>query len=149
MIFGDDRKQLRKMYFDVWNKAQNKKPMTPLEIQIADVIGIHPEYHQQLTADPNDKIDKDYQTQVGESNPFLHMGLHLGLREQIATSRPQGIKQIFIQITKSVNNSHLAEHLCMDVLSQFIWEAQSSGKAPNDEKYLQQLKLVLKSSKTA
>ena len=143
MIFGNDRKQLRKMYFDSWDKAQSNKPLTPLEAQIADVIGMHPEYHQQLTSEADEKIDKDYQAQMGEANPFLHMGLHLGLREQIATSRPLGIKEIFLQITKAVNNSHQAEHLCMDVLSQFIWEAQHSGKAPNDEKYLQQLKKVL------
>jgi hypothetical protein len=31
-------------------------------------------------------------TRPGEGeNPFLHMGLHLALREQIATDRPAGI----------------------------------------------------------
>jgi len=146
MIFGDDRKQLRKMYFDSWYKAQNDKPLTPLETQIADVIGMHPEYHPHLTADTEAQIDKDYQTQMGEANPFLHMGLHLGLREQIATDRPVGIKSIFFKLTTSVKNSHQAEHLCMDILSHFIMESQQSGKAPNDQKYLQQLNQVLASS---
>jgi len=148
MLFGNDRKQLRKMYFDAWDKQQKNLLLTPLEAQIVDVIGIHPEYHNQLDADISIKIDKDYHQHLGEDNPFLHMGLHLGLREQLNTSRPVGIKTLFLSLTKKVSNSHLAEHLFMEVLSDFIWQSQHSGEAPDDKKYLKQLETIVDKIKT-
>ena len=40
MIFGQDRGALRKMYSDAWQKRCDGIPMSPLEIQIADVIAL-------------------------------------------------------------------------------------------------------------
>ena len=85
MIFGQDRNELRKMYADAWKKLGDKKPLTPLESQIAAVVEWHPEYHDDVTSD---ELNKDYSPDAGKTNPFLHMGLHLGIREQVATNRP-------------------------------------------------------------
>ncbi len=147
MVFGNDRKQLRTMYFKAWDKAQKQQLLSPLETQIVDVIGMHPEYQKQLDSDLEAKIDKDYQQQLGEHNPFLHMGLHLGLREQLSTDRPSGIKILFKELNLMVSNSHQAEHLFMEVLSYFIWDAQKTGIAPDDQKYLLKLNLVLNKQK--
>ena len=84
MIFGQDRNELRKMYADAWQKRCNDEALSPLEGQIAAVIAEHPEYEPAVTGD----LDKDYTVADGETNPFLHMGLHLGIREQVATNRP-------------------------------------------------------------
>ena len=40
---------------------------------------------------PNTPLDRDYTPEGGQANPFLHMGLHLGIREQVATDRPAGL----------------------------------------------------------
>ena len=88
MIFGQDRHELRKMYVDAWRKHLAGRPMSPLEAQIADVIAEHPEYRDAITGDD---LDRDYTPEGGRANPFLHMGLHLGIREQVATDRPAGI----------------------------------------------------------
>jgi len=72
MIFGQDRDALRKMYSDAWQKHCDGIPMSPLEIQIADVIALHPEYHDALDAAD---LDRDYTPEEGKTNPFLHMGL--------------------------------------------------------------------------
>jgi len=92
MIFGQDRNELRKMYADAWKKLCDKTPLTPLEAQIAAVVEWHPEYHADITSDA---LDKDYSPEGGQTNPFLHMGLHLGIREQVATNRPPGISDVF------------------------------------------------------
>ena len=42
MIFGQDRNELRKMYADAWAKRCENLPLSPLEMQIADVIEMHP-----------------------------------------------------------------------------------------------------------
>jgi len=91
MIFGQDRHELRKMYADAWEKHLAGQPLSPLEAQIATVVAEHPEYHDAVTGED---LDRDYSPDGGQANPFLHMGLHLGIREQVATDRPGGIAKI-------------------------------------------------------
>lgn len=136
MIFGQDRNELRKMYADTWQKRCDKIPLTPLEAQIADVIEWHPEYHADVMSD---ELNKDYTPDAGKTNPFLHMGLHLGIREQIATNRPSGITGIYSTLTARVGDAHLAEHRMIDCLAETLWEAQSQNTAPDEQKYLASL----------
>lgn len=136
MIFGQDRSELRKMYADAWKKHCDKAPLTPLEAQIADVVVWHPEYHTDVSSDD---LDKDYSPDGGQTNPFLHMGLHLGIREQIATNRPAGIAAVYTALTKVTGDAHTAEHKMIDCLAETLWEAQSQNTAPDEQKYLQRL----------
>jgi len=71
-----------------WCKSQAGKILSPLEGQIAAIVQQHPEYHEALQPDGT---EKDYVPEGGQSNPFLHMGLHLAVREQVATDRPAGV----------------------------------------------------------
>ena len=107
MIFGQDRHELRKMYADAWQKHLDGTPMSPLEAQIASVIELHPEYHAALG---EEDLDRDYTPEGGQTNPFLHMGLHLALREQVATNRPPGIAAAFDSLCEKTGNRHQAEH---------------------------------------
>ncbi len=136
MIFGQDRNELRKMYADTWQKRCDKIPLTPLEAQIADVIEWHPEYHADVMSD---ELNKDYTPDAGKTNPFLHMGLHLGIREQIATNRPSGITSIYSTLTARIGDAHLTEHRMIDCLAETLWEAQSQNTAPDEQKYLASL----------
>lgn len=136
MIFGEDRNELRKMYKDAWKKRCDESPLTPLEAQISDVVEWHPEYHGDVTSD---KLDKDYTPDGGQTNPFLHMGLHLGIREQVATNRPAGISGIFATLAGKLGDAHAAEHQMIDCLAETLWEAQSQNTAPDEQNYLQRL----------
>ncbi|MEZ5594443.1 MAG: DUF1841 family protein [Gammaproteobacteria bacterium] len=75
MLYGQDRHQIRQVYLDAWCKYCAKQPLEPLQQQIAQVIAEHPEYHRLLQTRT---LHKDFDPAQGESNPFLHMGLHLG-----------------------------------------------------------------------
>jgi len=141
MIFGQDRDELRKMYADAWQKHCDKKPLTPLEAQISAVVEWHPEYHSDVTSDD---LNKDYMPDGGKTNPFLHMGLHLGIREQIATNRPAGIASIFDTLTAKVGDAHAAEHRMIDCLAEILWEAQGNNTAPDEQKYLQRLQQLIR-----
>ena len=136
MIFGEDRNELRKMYKDAWKKRCGESPLTPLEAQISDVVEWHPEYHGDVTSD---ELDKDYTPDGGQTNPFLHMGLHLGIREQVATNRPAGISGIFATLAGKLGDAHAAEHQMIDCLAETLWEAQSQNTAPDEQNYLQRL----------
>jgi hypothetical protein len=136
MIFGQDRNEIRRMYSDAWKKHSEGLQMTPLEMQIATVINLHPEYLDDVTADD---LDKDYTPDGGKTNPFLHMGLHLSIQEQVATNRPPGIASALSSLTKKCGDAHAAEHQMIDCLAETLWEAQSQNSAPDEQKYLERL----------
>lgn len=137
MIFGQDRNELRRMYADAWNKHCNKLPLSPLEAQIADVISIHPEYHGDVSGD---NLDRDYTPDGGQTNPFLHMGLHLGIREQAATNRPAGIAGVHAALAARLGDVHAAEHQMIECLAETLWEAQSADRPPDEARYLERLR---------
>ena len=136
MIFGEDRSELRKMYADAWKKRCERLPLSPLDAQIADVIESHPEYHADVTGED---LGRDYTPDGGKTNPFLHMGLHLGIREQVATNRPAGITAVHEAVAAKLGDAHAAEHAMIDCLAETLWEAQSSNQPPDEAKYLERL----------
>jgi len=137
-MFGNDRNQLRQMYKTAWDKFQQQQALSPLEAQIAAVIKEHPEYHRDIN-----QLEKDYLPENGDTNPFLHMGLHLGLREQLSTDRPAGIRQIHQQLLAQTGDPHAAEHRMIDCLAEAMWLAQRQQQPPDEAAYLQCLQQLL------
>jgi hypothetical protein len=136
VIFGQDRNELRRMYQAAWRKYCDRDVLSPLEAQIARVVEQHPEYHDAVTGD----LERDFTVEAGEANPFLHMGLHLGIREQVATDRPAGIAGIFNTLATKMPDSHAVEHRMIDCLAETLWEAQRDNRAPDDQAYLERLR---------
>jgi hypothetical protein len=111
--------------------------MSPLEAQITAVIESHPEYHGDITSD---NLDRDYMPDGGQTNPFLHMGLHLSIREQVATNRPAGIAGIHESLTAKTSDAHAAEHQMIECLAETLWDAQNQNAPPDEQKYLERLR---------
>lgn len=141
MIFGQDRNELRQMYADAWRKHSDKLPLSPLEAEITSVIEWHPEYLDDVTGDD---LGRDYTPDGGQTNPFLHMGLHLGIREQVATNRPAGIAKIHATLAAKSGDAHLAEHQMIECLAETLWEAQNQNGAPDEQKYLERLQHLIR-----
>lgn len=138
-MIDNERDKLRQFYCDTWQKhLAQQQALSPLEQQIAAVIKEHPEYHAVLE-NAEASIHADYSPEMGESNPFLHMGMHLGLREQVSTNRPDGIAELYQQLV-ALKGIHDAEHAMMDCLAEAIWQAQRHNTAPDDAAYLTCLK---------
>jgi len=117
-MFGQDCNQLRQMYFDAWRKQQGGELMQPLEAMIAEVIVLHPEYHA-LLEQGEDALDKDFLPEMGETNPFMHMGMHIAIREQLATDRPDGIALAHKKLLLRLQDVHEVEHQIME-WSQYL-----------------------------
>ncbi|HEY9147459.1 MAG TPA: DUF1841 family protein [Gammaproteobacteria bacterium] len=139
MLFGQNRDELRRFYIECWRKYREKRPLQPLEVQVAEVVALHPEYHA-LLEDEEQAIGQEFSAENGRGNPFMHMGMHLGLREQISTDRPAGIRAIHAALQRKIGDAHEAEHRMMECLGQAMWEAQRSGMPPNEENYLECLR---------
>lgn len=138
-LFPQSRDELRRAYVDAWRKHRNRLPLEPLEVQIADVIALHPEYHRLLEGEAP-ALERDYSPEGGQANPFLHMGLHLAVRDQVATDRPAGIRQAFAAIAKRAGSGHDAEHQVIECLAESLWEAQRAGTAPDEAGYLEKVR---------
>ena len=133
-MFSNNRDELRQFYFDSWRKFKNNTELTPLEQQIVAVIKEHPEYHE-LLENKEKVLSQDYLPEMGDTNPFLHMGMHIGLQEQISTNRPNGIRELYYSLAVQLG-VHNAEHEMMDCLAEAIWTAQRNNAAPDDSAYL-------------
>ncbi len=135
MFQAENTQDTRPFFFDTWEKHKESKPLTPLETQLIDVILSHPEYHAMLD-NPKLAADRTYFAELGETNPFLHMGLHLAVREQIATNRPHGITHAFNTLKTHLKAPLEAEHKIMRCLEDCLWLAQQNNAMPDEAAYL-------------
>jgi len=132
------RDEVRQVYLNVWHKMQQRQLLEPMEALIADVIEAHPEYHA-LLAESDDIKQQEFTPEQGQTNPFLHMGMHIALREQAGADRPAGIKLIYQRLV-TAKGQHEAEHAMMECLGQALWNAQRSAQPPGEADYLDCLK---------
>ena len=142
MFYNDSVRDTRKIFFDSWQKYQQKQLLSPLEQQIVEVIIPHPEYHSLLAAGDSQR-EQAYFPEMGETNPFLHMGLHLAIRDQLATDRPVGIKTLYQQLLIKYADALLVEHLLMEHLAECLWQAQRNHTVPDEKLYLSACKQLL------
>jgi Domain of unknown function (DUF1841) len=129
------REQLRQSYADAWRKHLERSPLTALEAMISDVIGAHPEY-QALVSDAVAAIAFEPSPGGDAENPFLHMGLHLAVRDQVSIDRPPGVRELHRLLNARHGDLHRAEHALMEALGETLWEAQRAGRPPDEGRYL-------------
>ena len=132
------RDEVRQVYLTVWRKMQQQQILEPMEALIAEVIEIHPEYHA-LLDDSDNATHGDFSPEQGQTNPFLHMGMHIALREQAAGDRPAGVQPLYQKLCAS-KGLHEAEHAMMECLGEALWSAQRNGEEPDQANYLGCLK---------
>lgn len=142
MLYSSNRQALRQVFFDTYHKHQQGLPLEAMEKTVIDVILKHPEYHRILD-NPKQYQNKDYFPDLGEENPFLHMSGHIGLREQISTNRPHGIKAIYDKLLSKIHCEQTVEHEMMDCMLHVLFTAQKENQPPSDQAYLTQLTQLL------
>jgi hypothetical protein len=135
-MIGGDRNQMREVFFEAWRKHLAGEPMQPLENMIASVIVQHPEYHPMLH-DKERYLVQEFHPEGGETNPFLHLSMHISLLEQISTNRPDGISELYRRLCQRLGETHEAEHQLIECLARMLWEAQSANRMPDEKAYLE------------
>ena len=134
MLYGSDRDDLRRIWVDAWSKARSGQPLEPMERLLADVIAEHPEHHPALES-PG-VLDSEFSPEAGRTNPFLHMGLHVAIREQLATDRPPGVRALYAKLLPRYADAHRLEHALMECLAETLWDAQREGTPPDESRYI-------------
>ena len=132
-MFNPSREQVRQFFTEAWTKHRQTSVLTPLESMAVDWISRHPEYHDVLE-DP-DAVNADFTVEAGQTNPFLHLSMHLAISEQLSIDQPPGIKAAHDQLLRT-RDPHEAAHEIMECLGEVVWEAQRLGKPLSNDAYL-------------
>lgn len=136
MLFGNDRSRLRAVFFSAWRKHGAGEPLEGAERLVVAVALRHPEYHGLLET-PDTAGGRDWLPESGESNPFLHMAMHIAIEEQLAVDRPAGIRAAYAGLCRQTGDEHAAQHLAMECLGESLWQASRQGQPPDEMAYLQ------------
>ncbi|GAA5087585.1 DUF1841 family protein [Paenalcaligenes hermetiae] len=133
-MFNPSREQVRQFFIEAWQKYRQKQLVSPLENMAVQLIQQHPEYHELL--EKPEAINQDYTVEKGQTNPFLHLSMHLAIQEQVSIDQPPGIKAAYERLAATLD-PHEASHRIMEALGEVIWEAQRLNKPLDNERYLE------------
>ncbi|HUX30406.1 MAG TPA: DUF1841 family protein [Thiobacillus sp.] len=141
-MFNPSRDQVRQFFFDLWAKYRAGQPLTGAEQPALEVVLAHPEYHA-LLDQPARYIERDYLPESGETNPFLHLSIHLAISEQVSVDQPPGIRDRYQRLLQQHGDAMDAQHTVMDCLAEMIWQVQRHRTAFDSTAYLYCLDLKL------
>lgn len=134
-MFGPSREQAREFLFGLWARHRAGAALSPLESMALAIVLEHPEYHAIL--DDRERFrERDWRPEGGETNPFLHLQLHLAIEEQVSIDQPPGIRAAVDALARKRDSMHAARHDVMDCLAEVLWNAQRHGAAFDNAAYL-------------
>ena len=142
-MFNPSRGESRRFLAESWRKRCERLPATPLETIAADVIAMHPEYHRLLDAG-DEAMAREWTPGQGETNPFLHLSLHLAIEEQLSINQPPGIVAVFDRLQARRQDRHEALHAIVDCLAETLWRSQRDQEPLDGAAYLELLQRTVK-----
>lgn len=135
-MYNLSRYQSRQFFFNTWYKYNHQEVLSDMEEIALDIVLLHPEYHYIL--DDTDRYhDKDYPPEMGTTNPFLHMSMHIAITEQLSIDQPPGIRDRFDRLQKKNKDKHETMHQFMECLAEMLWQAQRSQSTPDASIYFE------------
>jgi hypothetical protein len=137
-MFNPSREQVRDFFFETWRKYRAGEPLAGLETVALEIALLHPEYHAVLD-DPERHREQEYFPELGETNPFLHMSLHMAFAEQLSIDQPAGVAERFANLLARKGERHEALHEAIECLAEMVWRAQRDSAPPDAQAYLQNL----------
>lgn len=129
-----DRDAIRAVFFTAWRKHRAGEPTAGIERLIIEVALLHPQYHAML--DDKGDTDRNFAAADDAVNPFLHMGMHITLLEQLAIDQPRGVAACYQRVRARAADDHQAQHRMLECLGEWIWRAQRDGVPPSPDAYL-------------
>jgi len=134
-MFNPTRDQARTFLFDLWDKHEAGAVLTTLESMALSVILQHPEYHAVL-GDRERYLDRDWKPEGGQTNPFLHLQMHLAIEEQLSIDQPPGIRAAAQSLAARRGSEHDARHDIMECLAETLWQAHRNGAGFDNAAYI-------------
>jgi hypothetical protein len=135
-MFTPSQADVRQFFCSVHAKMQAGQPLEAIETIASLWLEEHPEYRLDV-ADADAALLKMYEVEAGQTNPFLHLSMHLSISEQCSIDQPRGIRQAVELLAARRGSLHDAHHEAMDCLGQMIWESQRAGRPPDGAAYIE------------
>ena len=135
MLTGQDRGQTREVFFRAWRAHREGRPLEGVEKLIVQVALRHPEYHPVLEQSEAAR-ERDFFPETGETNPFLHLGMHIAIEEQLSIDQPPGIRDYYQKLLSRCPDEHAVQHRMMECLGEMLWQASRQAAAPQVTVYL-------------
>lgn len=135
-MFTPSQHDVRRFFCETHRKMRANEILTPMEAIARDWIMQHPEYDDAL-ARIEEALAADYSVERGQSNPFLHLAMHLTIAEQLSIDQPPGIRFAFDALARRLGSEHDAHHAMMECLGEMIWQSQRDGLPPDGAAYLE------------
>lgn len=134
---------VRRYFAHVWQNRLNPLQLDALQQKALRIIEAHPEYHVYLEQ-IEDYLDKNWTPEQGETNPFLHLSLHLSIQEQASIDQPFGIRAIHQKLVGMHNDNWVkAEDEMMEALVETIWQAQRHNQGLDVNAYMTRLRRLV------
>ena len=134
-MYNPSQDDVRRFFCQVYAKQQAQTLIDALEVLAGEWVAEHPEYHAVLT-DEASALTQQFTGENGQSNPFLHLSMHLSISEQCSIDQPRGIRQAVELLASKRNSLHDAHHEVMECLGTMLWESQRSCQAPDGQAYI-------------
>ena len=135
-MFSPSQADVRRFLCGVHAKTQSGAPMEAIETLASLWIAEHPEYHADLS-NADAAVARNYDATPGQTNPFLHLSMHLSISEQCSIDQPRGIRQAVELLSKRLDGGlHDAHHAAMECLGQMLADSQRSGLPPDGATYV-------------
>lgn len=138
-MFNPSQHDVRRFFCETYRKSMSGEILTPMETIAAHWISLHPEYHD-LLSHLDKALNADFSVEKGQTNPFLHLSMHLSISEQISINQPVGIRDAFIALAKLRGDEHAAHHEIMECLGEMLWQSQRTGLPPDGEAYINNIR---------
>ncbi|MDO5653441.1 MAG: DUF1841 family protein [Brachymonas sp.] len=136
MLIPPSRTDVRRYFCEVYAKWRNGDPLEPMEALLSAWMREHPEYNAVLSQ-PDAPVDGvPHPDHADNTNPFLHLSMHLALSEQCSIDQPKGIREAVEVLAARKDSLHDAHHATMDCLADMIATSQSLGQPPDGDSYL-------------
>ena len=141
-LFNPSKEEVRQFFCEAWAKQERSGILTPMESIAARWMVEHPEYHG-ILSDLESAKETEYTPEKGQTNPFLHLSMHMSITEQVQIDQPPGIREASKQLSIKLDSEHEAQHKIMECLGQVLWNAQRDGAPPDMVAYVEAIKKLL------
>lgn len=135
-MFNPSREQVRLFFINTWKKYHQQTPLTQAESLALQWMSRHPEYFAVFESNTEDVLQRDYLPEEQQTNPFLHLSMHVAIAEQISIDQPPGIRAAFAALCEKHQDEHDAAHAVFDCLAEQIYQQQRHGLGFSGERYL-------------
>jgi len=117
-MFNPTRDQARLFFLNSWKKYHKEEPLSEAESLALQWMTKHPEYFEVFDAEPESILAADFSVEAGQSNPFLHLSMHLAVAEQVSIDQPPGIRAAFAKLCEKMVDDHKAAHQVFECLAE-------------------------------